>query len=51
MSIAPPAPHAPPQSHTPNLVQALMVLAAAVVVAATGPANLSRTHAKQVVTP
>jgi hypothetical protein len=26
-------------------------LAATVVVAATGPANLSRTHAKQVVTP
>ena len=30
---------------------ALMILAATVVVAATGPANLSRTHAKQVVTP
>ena len=30
---------------------ALMILAAAVVVAATGPANLSRTHTKQVVTP
>ena len=30
---------------------ALLILAATVVVAATGPANLSRTHAKQVVTP
>ena len=30
---------------------ALMILAASVVVAATGPANLSRTHAKQVAVP
>ena len=29
----------------------LLILAAAVVVATTGPANLSRTHAKQVITP
>ena len=33
------------------LYVALMILAASVVVAATGPANLSRTHAKQVAVP
>jgi membrane protease YdiL (CAAX protease family) len=40
------------QVHQPFLIYvALMILAAAVVVAATGPANLSRTHPKQVTTP
>jgi uncharacterized protein len=33
------------------IYDALLILAATVLVAATGPANLSRTHAKQVVTP
>ena len=33
------------------IYDALLILAATVVVAATGPANLSRTHPKQVITP
>jgi membrane protease YdiL (CAAX protease family) len=40
------------QVHQPFLIYvALTIVAAAVVVAATGPANLSRTHPKQVTTP